>query len=198
MKHKTIFIALALVILSGCSQKPTNQNNQEKHSIQSRQEPETTDTDKHTDHSGQTGVLIKNTNVTYFDPNNYKKYKTPVKEGTLVLVINENKDDYHIQLAATELPVLAGHVDKDTVSFDDADIQNATSGLARDASVYESPKDKKPKITGYSSAVLIEGKEGNFFKCSLPGGDEGYIKKDDIEFTVEKAEWTVEMLPPEQ
>ncbi|MCX4327439.1 MAG: membrane lipoprotein lipid attachment site-containing protein [Lachnospiraceae bacterium] len=198
MKRKIIFIALTLVILSGCSQKTDNQNNQEKQAVQDSKEPVPADTDKNTNHAGQTGILIQTANVTYFDPNNYKKRTVMVKEGNLVLVINENKDDYHIQLAATELPVLAGHVSKDAVSFDDADIQNATSGLAKNVSVYESPKDKKPKTTGYSSAVLIEGKEGDFFKCSLPGGDEGYIKKDDIEFIVEKAEWTVEMLPPEQ
>ena len=116
-------------------------------------QPETTDTDKHTDHSGQTGVLIKTTNVTYLDPNNYKKYKTPERKELLVLVINENKDYYHIQLAATELPVLTGHAYKNSISFDDADIQNATSRLARDARACLKIKN----CTKYIFYVLFHG-----------------------------------------
>lgn len=195
MKKRITFIILTFLVLSGCSQKPastgSNTTSHETADI-------TSNTPKPVIKSGQTGVLIQNTNVTYFSLQDYKKHTVKAEKGSLVLLLNKNKNSYHVQFAVTELPVLAGNVDKEAVSFKEPDIKNAKDGLVKHVDVYETPSSQKPKISNYSSAISIEEKEGSFLKCCLPGGDYGYIKEDDIEYTVEKAEWTVEMLPPEQ
>lgn len=195
MKKKITFIVLTFLVLSGCSQKlSSTDSNTTSHKTADI----TSNTPKPVIKSGQTGVLIQNTNVTYFSLQDYKKHTVKAEKGSLVLLLNKNKNSYHVQFAVTELPVLAGNVDKEAVSFEEADIKNAKDGLVKHVDVYETPASKKPKISNYSSAISIEEKEGSFLKCCLPGGDYGYIKEDNIEYTVEKAEWTVEMLPPEQ
>ncbi len=196
MKKRIIFIALILIIplLSGCSKKPANNGT----NASSQETATNADaTPNPVIKPGQTGVLIQNTNVTYFSLQDYKKHTVKAEKGSLVLLLNKNKDSYHVQFAVTELPVLAGNINKETVSFEEADLKNAKDGLVKHANVYKTPNSKKPYISGYSSAVSVEEKEGSFFKCCLPGGDYGYIKENDIEYTVEKADWTVEMLPPE-
>ena len=143
---------------------------------------------------GQTGILTESTGIYYTDPNDKQGRLVIVQENALVLILDEDKDYYHVQLAVTELPVLAGNVEKKAVSFDEADMKNASSGLVKDINVYDAPEQNAAiKYSGYSAAVLIDGEEGDYYKCALPGGDSGYIKKNDMQFIVEKAEWTVEM-----
>ena len=163
MKQKLTIIMFALIIFSGCSAKSKV--------------------------AGQTGILVETTGLYYTDPQNNEGRLVMVEENALVLILDENEDYYHVQLALTELPTLSGFVEKKCVSFGETDIKNASSGLAKDVNVYESPEQNAAiKLESYSSAVLIEADEGEFYKCALPGGDFGWIEKKDMQFIVEKSE----------
>lgn len=176
MKRTVVFIALVLILLNGCTKNP-----------------QATD-----ERAGQTGILMKTSDVSYISTHDNEEHISTVEKGALVLILDENEDYYHIQLAVTELPAFSGYVEKDAVSFNDADIQNATSGLVKNVNVYESPEHgARIKDEEYSSAILIAGEDGDYFECALPGGDSGWIKKEDIQYIVEKSNWTVEKLQQE-
>lgn len=146
------------------------------------------------DRTGQTGVITEACDIRFFDPHIDAETVISLRGGELMLILDEKDGQYHVQAAVTELPVLAGYVDKKFVSFDPADIQNATSGMVRNVTVYESPSsDATVKFENYSCAIIIDWREGGFARCSLPGGNIGWIKESDIQYEIEKAGWTVEM-----
>lgn len=167
-----VFAAIFCLLLSGCG----------------KDEPSSED------RTGQTGVITEACDIHFFDLRIEQECTYPLRGGELMLILDEKDGQYHVQAAVTELPVLAGYVDKKFVSFDPADIQNASSGMVRNVTVYEAPSsDAAVKFENYSSAIIIDWREGGFARCSLPGGNIGWIRESDLQYEIEKAYWTVEM-----
>lgn len=150
------------------------------------------------DRTGQIGVLIQTTEVSYISPHDNEESTTEGEKGELVLILGENEDSYHVQFAMFGWPAQSGFVDKDFVSFDENDIQNATTGLVENVNVYEMPDENSTvTIEGHSSAIFIEGEDGDYFYCVFPGDQWGWIKKEDVQYIVTKSNWTIEMSEPD-
>lgn len=155
------------------------------------------------DHTGETGILIQNTELSYSDPYNGQVVTIEQEAGWPVLILEETEEQYHIQLPVTEVPTLSGYVDKEAVSFAPEDVKCANCGQVEHVTIYQEPDQGSQAVEeSYSGIMMFGRRENGFISCNIPGGESGWVleevKETEVRYIVIPSEWTIEMPMPHE
>lgn len=103
-----------------------------------------------------------------------KDMRYTLSEGDVVLVIEEEKNDYRVLVPAGSLPYLRGKISKDAVSFGAELFQNANQAFLKNVPLYDAIEGSIVDESASPGAVQVLERENGWALIEAPGGEGRY------------------------